>query len=77
MGAALVLLLVALGAMAAGVLIGRYYVPDDRQLRRTARHMSYVTALCFATLEKTIRATRPQLPIRSISWTPVVAAMNG
>src|SRR6202008_1431344 len=35
---ALVLLLVALGAMAAGVLIGRYYVPDDRQLRRTARH---------------------------------------
>ncbi|HUJ63494.1 MAG TPA: hypothetical protein VLX92_33575 [Kofleriaceae bacterium] len=38
MGAALVLLLVAFGAMAAGVLIGRYYVPDDRQLRRTARH---------------------------------------
>ncbi|HEV7555637.1 MAG TPA: hypothetical protein VGO00_09300, partial [Kofleriaceae bacterium] len=29
---------VGLGAMAAGVLIGRYYVPDDRQLRRTARH---------------------------------------
>jgi len=38
MGAALVLLLVGLGAMAAGVLIGRYYIPDDRQLRRTARH---------------------------------------
>ncbi|HEU0036803.1 MAG TPA: hypothetical protein VFQ53_39610 [Kofleriaceae bacterium] len=38
MGAAFVLLLVGLGAMAAGVLIGRYYVPDDRQLRRTARH---------------------------------------
>lgn len=38
MGAALVLLLVGLGAMAAGVLVGRYYVPDDRQLRRTARH---------------------------------------
>src|SRR5439155_17830951 len=38
MGAALVLLLVGLGAMAAGVLIGRYYVPDDRQLRRTAKH---------------------------------------
>jgi lipopolysaccharide biosynthesis regulator YciM len=38
MGAALVLLLVGLGALAAGVLIGRYYVPDDRQLRRTARH---------------------------------------
>src|SRR5215813_14275435 len=38
MGAALVLLLVALVALAAGVLIGRYYVPDDRQLRRAARH---------------------------------------
>jgi lipopolysaccharide biosynthesis regulator YciM len=46
MGAALVLLLVALGAMAAGVLIGRYYVPDDRQLRRTARHSkAYMRAL--------------------------------
>jgi len=46
MGAALVLLLVGLGAMAAGVLIGRYYVPDDRQLRRTARHArSYMRAV--------------------------------
>lgn len=46
MGAALVLLLVGLGAMAAGVLIGRYYVPDDRQLRRTARHArSYMRAI--------------------------------
>jgi lipopolysaccharide biosynthesis regulator YciM len=46
MGAALVLLLVGLGAMAAGVLIGRYYVPDDRQLRRAARHSrAYVRAL--------------------------------
>jgi lipopolysaccharide biosynthesis regulator YciM len=46
MGAALILLLVALGAMAAGVLIGRYYVPDDRQLRRTARHgRAYMRAL--------------------------------
>ncbi len=46
MGAALVLLLVGLGAMAAGVLIGRYYVPDDRSLRRTARHArSYMRAL--------------------------------
>ena len=46
MGAALVLLLVGLGAMAAGVLIGRYYVPDDRQLRRTARHgRAYMRAL--------------------------------
>src|SRR5689334_16397724 len=48
MGAALVLLLVGLGCMAAGVLIGRYYVPDDRQLRRTARHArSYMKALSF------------------------------
>jgi lipopolysaccharide biosynthesis regulator YciM len=46
MGAALVLVFIGLGAMAAGVLIGRYYVPDDRQLRRTARHSkSYVRAL--------------------------------
>jgi lipopolysaccharide biosynthesis regulator YciM len=46
MGAALVLLLVGLGAMAAGVLIGRYYVPDDRHLRRTARHArSYMRAV--------------------------------
>jgi len=46
MGAALILLLVGLGAMAAGVLIGRYYVPDDRQLRRTARHgRAYMRAL--------------------------------
>lgn len=48
MGAALVLLLVGLGCMAAGVLIGRYYVPDDRQLRRTARHArSYMKALSY------------------------------
>jgi lipopolysaccharide assembly protein B len=48
MGAALVLLLVGLGCLAAGVLIGRYYVPDDRQLRRTARHArSYMKALSF------------------------------
>ncbi|MEJ7601423.1 MAG: tetratricopeptide repeat protein [Kofleriaceae bacterium] len=46
MGAALLLLLVGLGAMAAGVLLGRYYVPDDRQLRRTARHSkAYMRAL--------------------------------
>src|SRR5687767_3868009 len=46
MGAAIVLILVGLGAMAAGVLIGRYYVPDDRQLRRTARHSrAYMRAL--------------------------------
>src|SRR5262245_18720556 len=48
MGAALVLLLVGLGCMAAGVLIGRYYVPDDRMLRRTARHArSYMKALSY------------------------------
>jgi lipopolysaccharide biosynthesis regulator YciM len=48
MGAALVLLLVGVGCLAAGVLIGRYYVPDDRQLRRTARHArSYMKALSF------------------------------
>lgn len=48
MGAAVVLLLVGFGCMAAGVLIGRYYVPDDRQLRRTARHArSYMKALSF------------------------------
>ncbi len=46
MGAALVFLLVGFGALAAGVLIGRYYVPDDRQLRRTARHgKAYMRAL--------------------------------
>ncbi|MBA3464506.1 MAG: hypothetical protein H0T46_31535 [Deltaproteobacteria bacterium] len=46
MGAAIVLILVGLGAMAAGVLLGRYYVPDDRQLRRTARHSrAYMRAL--------------------------------
>ncbi len=39
-------MLVGLGALAAGVLIGRYYVPDDRQLRRTARHSrAYMRAL--------------------------------
>ncbi|HEY4179049.1 MAG TPA: tetratricopeptide repeat protein [Kofleriaceae bacterium] len=46
MGAAVVLILVGLAALAAGVLIGRYYVPDDRQLRRTARHAkAYMRAL--------------------------------
>src|SRR5258706_1223977 len=46
MGAALVLLLIGLGALAAGVLIGRYYMPDDRQLRVTARHSrAYMRAL--------------------------------
>jgi lipopolysaccharide biosynthesis regulator YciM len=45
-GAALVVLLVGLGALAAGVLIGRYYVPDDRMLKRSARHSrAYMRAL--------------------------------
>ncbi len=48
MGAALVHLLVGLGCMAAGVLIGRYYVPDDRQLKRSARHArSYMKAISY------------------------------
>jgi lipopolysaccharide biosynthesis regulator YciM len=38
MGAVVLVLLLGLGALAAGILIGRYYVPDDRLLRRTARH---------------------------------------
>jgi lipopolysaccharide biosynthesis regulator YciM len=46
MTAALVLALVGLGALAAGVLVGRYYVPDDRQLKRSARHgRAYMRAL--------------------------------
>lgn len=63
MAAALVLLLVALGAMAAGVLIGRYYVPDDRQLRRTARHsraymraLSHLVARDYETVMAELRA---------------------
>lgn len=46
MGPALILAVVALGALGAGVLIGRYYVPDDRHLRRNARHgRAYLRAL--------------------------------
>ncbi len=49
MGAALVIVLIALGSLAAGVLVGRYYVPDDRQLRRSARHgRAYLRALSEA-----------------------------
>ena len=48
MGAAIVLVLVGMGFLAAGVLIGRYYVPDDRSLRRTARHArSFMRALSY------------------------------
>ena len=63
MGAAIVLLLVGLGALAAGVLIGRYYVPDDRQLRRTARHgrafmraLSHLIARDHDTVVRELRA---------------------
>ncbi len=46
MGAALVVVLIALGALAVGILVGRYYVPDDRLLRRAARHSrAYMRAL--------------------------------
>lgn len=38
MGTAILIALGGLGILAAGVLIGRYYVPDDRALRRAARH---------------------------------------
>jgi lipopolysaccharide biosynthesis regulator YciM len=45
-GTGLLLGLLALGILAAGVLIGRYYVPDDRALRRSARHAeAYLLAL--------------------------------
>lgn len=63
MGAAIVLLLVGLAALAAGVLIGRYYVPDDRQLRRTARHgrafmraLSHLIARDHDTVVRELRA---------------------
>ncbi len=46
MGAALVLLLIGFGVLAGGILIGRYYVPDDRALKRTARHsQAYMRAI--------------------------------
>lgn len=46
MGGALLLVLLGLGGLSIGVLIGRYYVPDDRQLRRAARHgRAYLRAL--------------------------------
>jgi len=38
MGTAMLMVLIGLGVLAAGILIGRYYVPDDRRLKRTARH---------------------------------------
>lgn len=45
-GAALAVAIAVAGALAAGILIGRYYVPDDRTLKRTARHARiYLRAL--------------------------------
>lgn len=46
MGGALLLVLIGVGGLAVGLLVGRYYVPDDRQLRRAARHgRAYLRAL--------------------------------
>lgn len=46
MGTTLVLAIVGLAILAAGVLIGRYYVPDDRALKRSARHAdAYMRAI--------------------------------
>lgn len=43
---ALVLAALGFGGLAAGILVGRYYVPDDRALRRSARHArAYLRAL--------------------------------
>ncbi len=45
---ALVVFLLGFGALAAGILIGRYYVPDDRVLKRTARHSrSYMRVINY------------------------------
>ena len=45
---ALILLALGLGGLAAGILVGRYYVPDDRALRRSARHAtSYIKTINF------------------------------
>lgn len=43
---AIILLALGLGGLAAGILVGRYYVPDDRELKRTARHArSYIKTI--------------------------------
>ncbi len=43
---AILLLALAVGGMAAGILVGRYYIPDDRSLKRKARHAdAYIRAL--------------------------------
>lgn len=46
MGATLILILVATGGIILGILVGRYYVPDDRMLKRTAGHArAYIRAV--------------------------------
>jgi lipopolysaccharide biosynthesis regulator YciM len=46
MATLVLVLLVALAALAGGILIGRYYVPDDRGQRRAAGHgMAYMRAV--------------------------------
>lgn len=43
---AVILLALGLGGLAAGILVGRYYVPDDRALKRTAKHaQAYVKTI--------------------------------
>lgn len=43
---AVILLALGLGGLAAGILVGRYYVPDDRALKRSARHaQAYVKTI--------------------------------
>jgi lipopolysaccharide biosynthesis regulator YciM len=43
---AVILLALVLGGLAAGILVGRYYVPDDRALKRTAKHaQAYVKTI--------------------------------
>lgn len=48
---ALLLGLVGLGGLAAGILVGRYYVSDDRMLRRAARHARSYARAASLTLE--------------------------
>jgi lipopolysaccharide biosynthesis regulator YciM len=46
MGTTLILAIAGLAILAVGVLIGRYYVPDDRGLKRSARHAeAYMRAI--------------------------------
>lgn len=43
---AIILLALGIGGLATGILVGRYYVPDDRSLKRKARHAdAYVRSI--------------------------------